>query len=406
MATKDFPFLEIKENLINCIIPFWKKMKDDEFGGFYEYLDSDLCLFKKADKSAVQTCRILWFFVNAYEYTKDKECAECAKHAYNFLINHLLDKQNGGVFWTATYDGNAQETSKTSFALSYAILALTSFARLTFFEEAKKAKELAFTLQNLLEEKFFTKKGYNEVLKHDFSSFDQNLVFFSKGPYGGVKTTNTLLHITEAYFELYKTFKTDFTKEKLYSLLSFIYEHCYDNQNNKLKIFFDNDFNPSNDYISFGHEAELSFLLRKVCRYLEKDNQSSNNESKNLYDTIEIMCSSLCQDVWKNAYSDSCVVDEVYDEKVKNRRIYWVQSEAVLAFFMQSIIKNDKTYLEASISIWNFIKTNLIDKKPNSEWLYMVSKNEEKSSRPIVFSWKAPYNNARMCFEVLKYLNQ
>ena len=46
MNFETFPFNEISLNLNNCIISFWKRMKDEEFGGFFESLDNNLNLFK------------------------------------------------------------------------------------------------------------------------------------------------------------------------------------------------------------------------------------------------------------------------------------------------------------------------------------------------------------------------
>ena len=43
---------EIKKHLTEGIIPFWKGMRDDEFGGYYGFLDYDLNLDKKAEKAA------------------------------------------------------------------------------------------------------------------------------------------------------------------------------------------------------------------------------------------------------------------------------------------------------------------------------------------------------------------
>lgn len=42
---------EIKKHLTEGIIPFWKGMRDDEFGGYYGFLDYDLNLDKKQKKA-------------------------------------------------------------------------------------------------------------------------------------------------------------------------------------------------------------------------------------------------------------------------------------------------------------------------------------------------------------------
>lgn len=73
---------EIKNHLTEGIIPFWKGMRDDEFGGYYGYLDYDLNLDKKAEKGCILNSRITWFFSNAYTLLKDESLLDEAKHGY------------------------------------------------------------------------------------------------------------------------------------------------------------------------------------------------------------------------------------------------------------------------------------------------------------------------------------
>ena len=47
---------EIKNHLVSAIIPFWKNLRDDEFGGYYGYMDYDLKLNKKAEKGCILNC--------------------------------------------------------------------------------------------------------------------------------------------------------------------------------------------------------------------------------------------------------------------------------------------------------------------------------------------------------------
>ena len=41
---------EAKHELLTHIIPFWRGMRDDKFGGYYGYLSYDLALDEKAEK--------------------------------------------------------------------------------------------------------------------------------------------------------------------------------------------------------------------------------------------------------------------------------------------------------------------------------------------------------------------
>ena len=51
---------EIRKHLTECIIPFWKKLRDDEQGGYYGYMDYDLKVDKKAVKGCILNSRITW----------------------------------------------------------------------------------------------------------------------------------------------------------------------------------------------------------------------------------------------------------------------------------------------------------------------------------------------------------
>ena len=83
---------EVKNEFKNHVIPFWKSLKDEEYGGYYGWLDYDLKLDKKSEKGCILNSRILWFFSNAYMYFCDEELKEYAKHAYEFFkeLNNSL----------------------------------------------------------------------------------------------------------------------------------------------------------------------------------------------------------------------------------------------------------------------------------------------------------------------------
>ena len=76
---------EAKHELLTHIIPFWRGMRDDKFGGYYGYLSYDLALDEKAEKGCILNSRITWFFANAYLNQKRPELLSYAKHAYEFL---------------------------------------------------------------------------------------------------------------------------------------------------------------------------------------------------------------------------------------------------------------------------------------------------------------------------------
>ena len=76
---------ECRSELTEHIIPFWNKMRDNEFGGFYGFMDNDLNVDKKADKGVILNSRILWFYSSVYMTVGGEDNLDNAKHAYEFL---------------------------------------------------------------------------------------------------------------------------------------------------------------------------------------------------------------------------------------------------------------------------------------------------------------------------------
>ena len=113
---------EIRKELVNGIIPFWKNLRDDEYGGYYGLLDYDLNLDKKAEKGCILNSRITWFFANAYLLLKDESLLDEAKHGYEFLKNKCLDKEYGGIYWSLNYDGTPKDTTKHTYNQAFCIL--------------------------------------------------------------------------------------------------------------------------------------------------------------------------------------------------------------------------------------------------------------------------------------------
>ena len=90
---------DVKKHLTEKIIPFWKSLRDDEYGGYYGWVDYDLKLDRKAVKGCILNSRILWFFSNAYLLLGEKDLLREAAHAFRFLKDYCVDRENGGVFW-------------------------------------------------------------------------------------------------------------------------------------------------------------------------------------------------------------------------------------------------------------------------------------------------------------------
>ena len=201
---------EIEDHLLHGIIPFWENLKDDTYGGYYGYLDYDLNLNKTYEKGCILNSRILWFFSNAYMLLGHADLKENADHAYQFLKDHCLDREEGGVFWSVTYDGKPLDTTKHTYNQAFAIYALSSYYDATKNEEAL---EIAKGLQDIIEEKCVDEYGYLEAFNRKFQPEENDKL--SENGVIAEKTMNTLLHVFEAYTEFYRVTKDERTGNRL-----------------------------------------------------------------------------------------------------------------------------------------------------------------------------------------------
>lgn len=384
---------EIKEHLTKTIIPFWQGMRDDEFGGFYGWLGYDLELDKKAVKGCILNSRILWFFSNAYRTLGDKALLNDADHAFAFMKEYCMDKVNGGVYWSVTYDGKVEEGLKHTYNQAFAIYALSSYYRVSKKEEALK---LAYGLFDLIEEKCKDDRGYLEAFTQDFQPMDNEKL--SENGVMAEKTMNTLLHVFEAYTELYDVTKEERVRKCLRWILDIFAEKVYNPEKKRQEVFFDADWNSLIDLHSFGHDIETAWLIDRGCEILGDAAYSEK---------MHAITKELEACVYKEAYSRHSLSNEAENGVVDTTRIWWVQAETVVGFLnaWQKAPEKEE-YRRAAEDTWAFIKEYMHDKRPGSEWFWCVREDGSPvEGKPIVEPWKCPYHNGRMCFEVIKRLS-
>lgn len=379
---------EVESELVNHIIPFWKKMRDDERGGFYGLLDFDLNLHKDAEKSCILNSRILWFFSNAYKLLKDGGLADYAEHAYKFLCDKFFDNENGGVFWSANADGSILDSTKHTYNQAFAIYALSSYYDIS---HDKNALDKALGLYRTIETKCRDAGGYLESFTADFKPNENDKL--SENGVTADRTMNTLLHVLEGYTELYRVCREDDVRKSLSFILNQFADKIWNPQKERQEVFFDMNFNSLIDLYSYGHDIETSWLVDRTLEILDDEQ---------LRRKVAPITKIIPYRILETAYRDSSVLNECERGKNNETRIWWVQAESVVGFFNAYQKTDDKKFLDAALSVWEYIKSYIVDKRDGSEWFWCVDANHIPSTRqPIVEPWKCPYHNGRMCIELI-----
>ena len=380
---------EIRCHLETRLIPFWEGLKDEENGGYYGYMDYDLHVNRQYEKGCILNSRILWFFSNAYKLLKKENLKADAAHAYRFLKEYCLDPEYGGVFWSVTCDGQVKDDTKHTYNQAFAVYALASYYDAVKDEEAL---ELAKKLMHLIEEKCTDSSGYYlEAFTRDFRPADNEKL--SENGVMAEKTMNTLLHVFEAYTELYRTDREEPVAERLRFMMDTkIYNHTLGRQ----EVFFDKDWNSLIDLYSYGHDIETAWLVDRGTEILG----DPEYERKMSPITREIT-----KHIYERAFYKGALMNEAENGVQDRTRVWWVQAEGIVGF-VNGYQKNlqDVDYLKAAGMLWEYIEVYLIDSREGAEWFWSVDENDRPIHKPIVEPWKCPYHNGRMCMEVIRRL--
>lgn len=381
---------EVYLELTQRIIPFWKNMRDVQYGGYYGYMGND----RKVDPYAVKGCilnsRILWFFSNAYLLLGDETLLDEAGHAWRFLEEHCVDYEKGGVFWSVNYDGTAEDMTKHTYNQAFAVYALSSYYEAS---GEKKSLELAKKLYYLMELKCRDDRGYLEALDRNFEPVSNEKL--SENGVMASRTMNTLLHVMEAYTELYRVSGEEYVADSLRWILDLFADKVYNPKLHRQEVFFDKDYRSLIDLHSYGHDIESSWLLSRTLEVLG---------DKEYAKLINPICEDLSREIYQTAFDGDSIANECENGVVDQDRVWWVQAEGIVGF-LNSYQKNpvNVEYRKAAENIWKYIMNHIRDPREGSEWFWLVDVNGRPyQDKPLVDPWKCPYHNGRMCMEVLK----
>lgn len=387
---------DAKRLLEENILSFWSTvMVDHRRGGFYGRQDGEGYIEEDAPRGAILNARILWSFAAAYRVLRRKEYLEMATRARDYMLQHFVDREHGGVYWSVDADGNPLDTKKQTYAIGFAIYGFSEYARATGDE---LSLQTAIQLYRDIEAHAFDAEngGYHEALTRTWEPIgDMRL---SDKDENCDKTMNTHLHVIEPYTNLYRVWKDEGLRRQILGLVDVFTDRLMNAETGHLDLFFDTEWNGRRDIESFGHDIEASWLLDETATVLGDEQLSARLAPvvKRIADASEEGLNedgSLTGERWKE------------DGRTTQERDWWVQCECVIGelnMSMRSEGAEREAYLNRALRCYDYIKQHLVDTE-HGEWYWSVAPDGTPNLRDDHAGfWKCPYHNTRMCLEVIE----
>ena len=378
---------EVRAELTDHIIPFWKGLRDDVRGGYISLVEYDLTRRPEAVKGCILNSRILWFFSEAYLALRDESLLAEAYHTYDMLCR-MTDPVNGGVYWSLNADGTVADGTKHTYNQAFAIYALSAYHRASGSAEAlERARKLFHTVESRCRDKH----GYLEAFTANWQP-ESNEKLSENGVMAS-RTMNTLLHVLEGYTGLYKSWPDDEVRKCLYDIFDILEKHIWNPERRRQEVFFDMDYHSLIDLYSYGHDIETSWLADRTLDLLDDPLLTAR---------IRPILLAMADQTSREALTDHGFVNECEKGVVDTKRVWWIQAEALLGYLNAWEHTGEARYREAVLNQWRYIRDVMIDRRPGSEWFGYVKADGTPIRLPIVEPWKCPYHNGRMALEVIR----
>lgn len=385
----------VEKELRSNILPFWLKYAiDNEFGGFRGQITNDLVIEPTADKGLILNTRILWTFSKAYSVYGENAYLVAATRAYDYILRYFWDSKFGGVYWMLNYRGEPCDSKKRVYGQAFTVYALAEYYLATHDDEALKH---AIALYGVIEKTSHDEKfgGYFETYERDWSlARDQRL---SEVDMDEKKSMNTHLHMVEAYANLSRAWNDDGLRRRLGELIDIFVSYIINSKSHHFVLFFDEDWTPRSDVISFGHDIEGSWLLCEAAEIY-----GGPQLLKKVQDDAVRMAQAVLDEA---VDADGGVLYEAeHGTIVDSDKHWWPQAEAVVGFLNAYRLSGKEQFRTAAERSWDFIEKYIVDHQ-YGEWFWKVSRDGVPSKDKYkVDPWKCPYHNSRTCFEVMASL--
>jgi mannose/cellobiose epimerase-like protein (N-acyl-D-glucosamine 2-epimerase family) len=382
---------EFKAQLVQKIMPYWYDTALDHRYGGYVLSDDDARKAPPAtEKQLVTQTRMIWGFSHAHRKGLEdgkRDYLQAAQQGYRFLLEHFLDQQNGGYYWTTDLSGKPLNERKIVYGESFAIYGLVEYYRAS---GDKAALQHALDLYKVLEKHAHDSKhgGWIEHFQRDWTPI------LTPGPeliveVGGFKSANTHLHLLEAFTDLYEVTHDASVKHSLEETLKLNATCFYPRDPGQSSFHRHLDWTPvtepSSAGLSYGHNVEFAWLMIRAQQVLGQQPDWAHFDAH-------------LDHALKYGYDHQRggLYSRGMDDQPANNtdKVWWVEAEMLAALTDSLKHRPDPARAEALDKLLQFVSTYQAN-PADGIWLDTVAADGTPKLTGKAHNWKANYHDVR-----------
>jgi mannobiose 2-epimerase len=382
---------QFQTELIQKVMPYWYDTAvDRERGGYILSDDAAKKAPQATEKQLVTQTRMIWGFSHAHlKKLGDgkRDYLKAAEQGYKFLLDHFLDREQGGYFWSTDLTGKPVDQRKIVYGESFVIYGLVEYYRASGDKAAlRHATELYHVLQQRSHDA--TNGGWVEHFQRDWTPIldPQAQVIVERG---GCKSANTHLHLMEALTELYEVTHDADVRKSLEEAVKINSTWFYPKEAGKSCFHRELDWRPvtvpSSNGLSYGHNVEFAWLTVRAQQVLGRE-PDWTHFSAHLDHALRYGYDGQRGGLYSRGFDDQPATD--------TDKVWWVQSEMLAALADALKHKSNPAYTTALDKLLEFIVT--YQANPGDRiWLDTVTAEGKPKVTAKAHNWKANYHDVR-----------
>jgi mannobiose 2-epimerase len=414
-SNRDSIAVEMRQVLDEEFARWYPLCIDTLHGGYLSDINSTWQPEGPQNKMIVTQARHVWSTSHAAMfYQKDNDLRNMAAHGVQFLRDTMWDREHGGFYDLVTRNGmpvtEDGQIIKRAYGNAFGIFGLAAYYRASGDTGALVLARKAF---EWLEGHSYDPRygGYFQFLSRSGAPFREG---YRNAP---PKDQNSMIHLLEAYTELFGVWPDEKLRERLHSLLLLIRD-TITTERGYMMLSFKPDWTPISfrdsssalrtrnyeiDHVSFGHDIETAYLMLEASEALGLRNDTTTLRK------AKMMVDHTLRNGWDRDHGG--ISDGGYYGAGENRpsivrttKEWWSQAEALNSLLMMSQIFPDDTlgYFKKFCAQWEYCKTYVIDREHGGWYWGGVDIVPANRNLPKGTIWKADYHTSRALINCLR----